>query len=337
MSNQEVLRDPNGHRTIDSDTRYKLAEAMLETRRSALLLPESFDVSKATNKDLLKHGLPACPEESEKPALYAKWSRFMSKKSQYITPTFKIISDGRGPAKRVAASNNAAANSTSSNWSGAVATPPAGGSFNSCSARWVVPNAYPPISAWTGSGWRDGSWEQVAWVGIDGWSSQTAILQAGTKSVVTVTGGKVQQSTWAWYEWFPAAEIQYSNFQVQPGDTVEVLVCSFSPTTGYAAITNVGANISTSVNLTAPTATDVLTGENAEWILEDDSILGGGEEPFSDYGSIFFYDCAAGTTKGEVNLTGTTLVNMVQGTATLSTATEISPTVLETYEGSAGP
>jgi hypothetical protein len=134
-------------------------------------------------------------------------------------------------------------------------------------------------------------------VGIDGWSSQSAILQAGTKSVVTVSGGKVTQSTWAWYEWYPAFEIAYSNFQVQPGDTVEVVVCSFSPTTGYAGIVNVGANTSTSVSLSAPAPTAVLRGQNAERILENDSI-GGAEAPFSDYGAIFFYDCNAGTSTG---------------------------------------
>jgi hypothetical protein len=99
---------------------------------------------------------------------------------------------------------------------------------------------------------------------------------------------------------------------------------------------NVGANTSTSVNLSAPTPTAVLRGQNTEWILEDDSI-GGAEAPFSDYGAIFFYDCNAGTSNGEVNLTGSTLVDMTQGGATLSTAIQISPTVLETYEGNAGP
>jgi Peptidase A4 family len=339
MSNQEVLTDPHGQGAIDSDTRLKLTEAMLKNIRPTSSAPEAFDAFQAANKDLLNHGLPSRPNPFEKPAQYAKWSRFTSKHTQYIPPTFKIITDDstRTPVKSVGATGGASANSTSGNWSGAVTLPPAAGeSYNSCSARWVVPNAWPPLSAWTGSGWKDGSWEEVAWVGIDGWSAQTAILQAGTKSVVTVKSGKVQQSTWAWYEWWPAYEIAYSNFQVQPGDTVEVLVCSFSPTTGYAGITNVGANTSTSVNLSAPMPTAVLKGENAEWILEDDSI-GGAEAPFADYGAIFFYDCNASTQKREVNLTDAILVNMVEGGVTVSTPVEVSPTVLEIYEGNAGP
>ena len=338
MSSQEPLSKPNGPETIDKDTRYKLAEALLKNIRPTTAKPEGFDHLEASNKDLLNHGLPARPDKATRPAQYAKWSRFVSKPTQYIKPTFRIVPDNRTAGKRTsAAGSDVSANTTSTNWSGAVTPSPAAGeSYNSCSARWVVPNEWPPASAWTGSGWKDGSWEQVAWVGIDGWTSQSAILQAGTKSVVTVTGGKVSQSTWAWYEWYPAFEIAYTNFTVQPGDTVEVLVCSFSATTGYAAITNVGANTSTSVNLSAPNAAAVLTGTNAEWILEDDSV-GGAEAPFSDYGAIFFYDCNAGTTKREVNLDGSLLVNMVEGGATLSTAVQISSTVLETYEGSAGP
>jgi hypothetical protein len=85
----------------------------------------------------------------------------------------------------------------------------------------------------------------------------------------------------------------------------------------------VGVNISTSISLSASRPSDVLTGQNAKWILKDDSI-GDAEAPFSDYGAIFFYDCNAGTQKSEANLTGATLVNMVQGTATLSTAIDVN-------------
>src|SRR5271156_369106 len=136
MSDQEVLTG-----TIDSDTRYKLTEAMLKTIRPSSELPKAFDVHQAANKDLLKHGLPSRPNAYEKPDQYAKWTRFTSKPTQYIAPTFKIISDDRTPVTSVGAAGGVSVNVPSGNWSGAVSLPPpAGESYNSCSGRWVVPN-----------------------------------------------------------------------------------------------------------------------------------------------------------------------------------------------------
>src|SRR6266516_3503464 len=95
MSNQDVLIGGNGPTTIDSDTRYKLAEAVIENLWPCSLLPKNFDTFQAPNKDLLNHGFPSRPDKSEKPSQFAKWNRFMSKPTQYITPTFEIITDSR--------------------------------------------------------------------------------------------------------------------------------------------------------------------------------------------------------------------------------------------------
>ena len=65
--------------------------------------------------------------------------------------------------------------------------------------------------------------------------------------------------------------------------------------------------------------------------------LGGGLSTLADYGAIFFSDCVAGGTGFEVNLSGAGLVNMTAGAATVSTALEVSTTVLECYYGTKQP
>src|SRR5207248_226579 len=120
-----------------------------------------------------------------------------------------------------------AANSTSSNWSGAVDFGLASGdSYNSVSGSWTVPNAYPPDSAKLPNGtWKDGTYRCVSWVGIDG-SGSGDVLQGGTGSQCTVSGGKIiSQSAFGWYEWYPYSWVTFSDFPVHPGDTVNCLVC----------------------------------------------------------------------------------------------------------------
>ncbi|PMD38638.1 concanavalin A-like lectin/glucanase [Hyaloscypha variabilis F] len=319
---------------VDDENRSILSQNVLKTLRSPTAAPKDFDPLTASNADLVKYGFPARPDETKWPAHFQKWKRFVNTPAYFVAPTVTVLKTGRQPAANKVL---ATANATSSNWSGGVVmSPPPGETFVSVSASWVVPNPWPPLSAWNGKGWNDGSWESVAWVGIDGWSAQHSILQAGTKSVVTVTGGTVTHQCWAWFEWYPAFEMVFSGFPVLAGDTVEVLVCATTPTTGYASVHNTTANLYTSTAVDAPNAAAALQGQNAEWILEDDTI-GSSEAPFSDYGAVFFYDCLAATKDKEVNVSNATLVNMVQGTTTVSTAVEESPSVLMTYSGDSGP
>ena len=338
MADHNSDQKPIGQHPLDPKARHELTQQFVKNLKPATVPPKGFEPLKASDAELIKYGYPPRPDKDARPKHLEKWTSFLSRPIQVIAPEFAIIETGRQPAAKGTTKGDASANATSSNWSGAVITsPPSGQRFSSVSASWVVPNAWPPLSAWNGSGWKDGTWESVSWVGIDGWSAQQSILQAGTKSVVTVSGGKVTHTSWAWFEWYPAYEIQFSNFQVSAGDTVHVTVCSLSsPSTGVAIVNNISANTGTSTNVSAPTPASALAGQNAEWILEDDSI-GSSLAPFSDYGAEFFYDCLAGAGQSELNISNATLVNIVQGGSTVSTAVMETPSVLMTYFGTAGP
>ena len=87
--------------------------------------------------------------------------------------------------------------SYSQNWSGAAITsPPTGETFNEVAGTVTVPKPSIPdgVSA------TDGEYAASVWVGIDGNTYSTAILQTGIDLVVDTSG---TASFSAWYEWYP--------------------------------------------------------------------------------------------------------------------------------------
>lgn len=97
-----------------------------------------------------------------------------------------------------------------SNWAGSVITT---SGVKSVTGTFTVPT---PASAGSGS----------AWVGIDGDSCQTAILQTGidwTKSGSSITYD-------AWYEWYPDYAYDFSGISVSAGDSITVTVVASSKT-----------------------------------------------------------------------------------------------------------
>ncbi len=174
---------------------------------------------------------------------------------------------------------------------------------------------------------------------VDGWGSAD-VLQGGTGSECIVSGGNItSQTAFGWFEWYPYSWVTFTSFSVKPGDSVNCLVCApagAGATTGYVMLSNTSTGQYVSAQPTAPPGTK-LVANCAEWILEDPS-LGGSEAAFPDYGAEFFWDCQAGTAKQvEKNLSGATLLNLVEGSGTLSTAVEESNTILMTYSGTSGP
>jgi hypothetical protein len=124
-------------------------------------------------------------------------------------------------------------------------------------ATFTVPTATPTTEIF---GLHAGS----IWVGIDGDTYSGAILQAG----IDFYSDSTRQNR-AWYEWYPAYATNVPNFSVNSGDTIVTIVRSNSPSEGVAIIENrsTGQNVSQTVSAPAPTAT--LTGQNADWIVEE--------------------------------------------------------------------
>jgi hypothetical protein len=140
--------------------------------------------------------------------------------------------------------------STSGNWSGYVAGP---GPFTAASGTFTVPGlvATPTITSTS------------IWVGIDGVSPSTSLIQAGVQETYDPATRLV--TTQAWWEILPAPEtlIPWSQLSVLPGHTVSVQVAQYSGTLWALTVADntTGQSYTTYQSYAGGEAT-------AEWIVE---------------------------------------------------------------------
>lgn len=199
----------------------------------------------------------------------------------------------------------------SSNWSGGVLTePPSGTTFTSVTAQFTVPEPSLP------SGTTQDSYAS-AWVGIDGDTYTTAILQTGLDFGIS-TSGEVSYD--AWYEWYPDYAYDFTGLDINTGDVVQLTVTSTTSRAGTAVIENLTSGQKVSQSLSAPSSSATLGGQNAEWIVEDfDS--NGGQVPFADFGIVQFTNASAGTAKGtSVGTDGADILDISQNGKILTSA-----------------
>lgn len=200
----------------------------------------------------------------------------------------------------------------SSNWSGGVLTaPPSGTTFTSVTAQFTVPEPALPSGATQDS-------YASAWVGIDGDTYTTAILQTGVDFGISTSG---QVSYDAWYEWYPDYAYDFSGIDIGTGDDIKITVTSTSNKAGSAVIENLSNGQSVTQSLTAPSSTATLGGQNAEWIVEDFE-SNGAQVSFADFGKVAFTNAAAGTADGgSVGTSGVDILDISQNGKVLTSAT----------------
>jgi len=188
--------------------------------------------------------------------------------------------------------------STSTNWAGAVLI---GSSFTSVTGTFTAPT---PSTAGSGS----------AWVGIDGDTCQSAILQTGidwTKSGSSVTYD-------AWYEWYPdyAYDFSASSIPISAGDSITVTVTATSKTGGTATIVNNSKGKTVSHTFSNEAREGSLCETNAEWIIEDFE-SSGSQVQFADFGTVTFTGASAKEGSSTVGTTGATVIDMINSKKTV--------------------
>jgi hypothetical protein len=165
----------------------------------------------------------------------------------------------------------------SQNWSGAVIeSPPSGETWQTVTGTFTVPVP-------SGSSGAAAS----AWVGIDGDTCGTAILQTG----VDFTVGSGYD---AWYEWYPDYAYDFSGIDISAGDVITTTVTASSTKKGKAVIENTTTGQTVTKSLTSSSA---LCLENAEWIVEDFE-EGSSLVPLADFGTVKFSSATATTSSG---------------------------------------
>ncbi|KAK0615649.1 peptidase A4 family-domain-containing protein [Bombardia bombarda] len=191
----------------------------------------------------------------------------------------------------------------SSNWAGAVLI---GSGYKSVTGSIVVPTPKVPSG-----GSSSKQYAASAWVGIDGDTCDTAILQTGVDFYVK--GSTVSFD--AWYEWYPDYAYTFSGFSISAGDTITMTATATSTSAGSVTIKNVtkGKTVTHSFS----SETNKLCETNAEWIVEDFE-SNGALVPFANFGTVTFTGASVSTSSGTVGVSGATIIDIQQSSTVLT-------------------
>ncbi|KAK4864001.1 hypothetical protein LT330_010211 [Penicillium expansum] len=186
----------------------------------------------------------------------------------------------------------------SSNWAGAVLI---GTGYSSVSGEITVPIPRLPNDANSYTNYC-----ASAWVGIDGDTCSTAILQTGID--FCIQGGSTSYS--AWYEWYPDYAHDFSNIQISAGNVIRMTVDATSKSSGSATV----ENLSTGASVTHIFRNGLwgdLCEFNAEWIVEDFSV-NNALAPFANFGTVIFSNATASRSGNTYGPLGATIMDIYQ-------------------------
>ncbi|KAE8377098.1 peptidase A4 family-domain-containing protein [Aspergillus bertholletiae] len=207
----------------------------------------------------------------------------------------------------------------SSNWAGAVLI---GSGYTSVTGTFTVPNPSVPSG-----GSSSEQYCASAWVGIDGDTCSTAILQTGVDFCVDSSGPSFD----AWYEWYPDYAYDFSGISFSVGDSVKVTVDASSKSGGTATIENLSTGKTVSHSFSGESA-NPLCETNAEWILEDFS-SGSSLVPFANFGTVTFTDISVTSGGSSSGASGATLIDIKQNGAVLTSSSASDSEVTVQYVG----
>lgn len=168
----------------------------------------------------------------------------------------------------------------------------------------------------------------AAWVGIDGDTCQSGLIQTGV--FWCVENGAFSYE--AWYEYIPQASIAYTGISVTSGNQIKVTVTKTSSNGGVTTLENVSTGQSASHTFTGQTG-GTLCGDNAEWIVEDFT-EGNSLVPFANFGTVTFSGASAivgGTTVTPASADADTIVLVSSSDSPLTTTTVSGGTVTVKY------
>jgi Peptidase A4 family len=311
------MSDTDGTPPAETDYRDSDVISLMHTYEPP---PRGFAMHSAEHRELQAHGIPRRPHPDREPRLTELWNRHVALEPEMIRAELEIdpVMSRRNPLHH-GGERAAEAGFGPSGWGGAVVTtgslgysPPE--PANNVFAQWTVPGIWPasnpnaPITA-------------GFWVGIDGWGNGQ-VLQAG---IAVTVQPNATVNWWAWTEWYttqykdPAVAV--TNFPINVGDTVSVLVCASQPNHGFVSLHNITTNQATSVGLDArPGITS--QGASAECIIEGISA----DLPVF-LPSVTFSSFSAGTQHHSFDLQPTGITTNITGTNGVLTQTTIaSPT-----------
>lgn len=205
----------------------------------------------------------------------------------------------------------------SSNWAGAVLI---GTGYTKVTGTFTVPTPSIPSG-----GESNEEYCASAWVGIDGDTCTTSILQTGVD--FCVQGSSVSYD--AWYEWYPDYAYDFSGIAISAGDIITVTVDASSSSAGTATVENVSTGQTVTHSFSGET--DKLCEYNAEWIVEDFE-SNGSLVPFANFGTVTFSDATATDDSSTIGPSDATILDIEQNNEVLTSVSVSGNEVTISYE-----
>ena len=209
---------------------------------------------------------------------------------------------------------------TSSNWGGAVIV---SSDITQVQGTFTVPQPSPPSG-----GSSSTEYCGAAWVGIDGDTCQTGLIQTGV--FWCVQDG--QYSYEAWYEYIPEASIAFNGIDVSAGDVITVTVTRSGDNGGTTTLENTSTGQQGTHTFSGQTD-GTLCGTNAEWIVEDFE-EGSSLVPFADFGTVTFTGSSAviGGSTVSAGSGSPEIIDLNQGSGDLTSTSVSGSTVTVQYQ-----
>ncbi|KUL85900.1 hypothetical protein ZTR_06400 [Talaromyces verruculosus] len=204
----------------------------------------------------------------------------------------------------------------SSNWAGAVLI---GTGYSAVTAEFTVPKPSIPSG-----GSSSTQYCASAWVGLDGDTCDTSILQTGVD--FCIQGSSVSYD--AWYEWYPDYAYDFTGITISAGNVIKITVTATSTSSGSAVVENVTTG--KTVTHTFSGESDKLCEYNAEWIVEDFE-EGSSLVPFANFGTVTFTGAEATKSGSTVDTSGATIIDIEQGSSVLTSVSASGSTVTVKY------
>ncbi|KAH9895603.1 peptidase A4 family-domain-containing protein [Cubamyces lactineus] len=223
----------------------------------------------------------------------------------------------------VPAASTVAQDQTTDNWAGVALTFGAGAVVKSVTGTFTVPVPNPPPG-----GDPHEIYESAAWLGIDGYACDTALLRTGA-GFIHVNGIVTAN---VWYEWFPSIPRTYLNLTVIPGDIITATVTASTPQSGTVAIVNNSTGEQMSIALDSADYAP-LCRESGEWIVGFPSQPNGTQArlPLPDFGKVTFSGAFASVYDPTSPVT--TVFNIADNGTTLTSVSTEYDTVIIDYIG----
>jgi hypothetical protein len=203
-------------------------------------------------------------------------------------------------------------------WAGATLI---GSGYTSVTGTIVVPTPRTPPD-----GNSSTQYAAAAWVGIDGYTCGTALIQTGI--AIWIQNGQPWYN--AWYEWFPEASGNFDDFAVNAGHIIKMDVEASSNTSGTVTLNNLSTGQSVSHRFSGQS--ESLCQKNAEWVVEDFT----GENstalvPFIDFTTVTFTEASAVSHGSTVDTTGATIMDIKQDKQILTSCSANGSEVVCSY------